>query len=273
MITLGMRASSLVLATSLLALAACGSEAGGPADEAAPAAAASTATPVPLELKAADGVTVHATRYPAERARAVVLLFHQANGSAAEYKAIAPRLAALGYEVLATDQRSGGDLFGPNRTVNANGRSSDFLSAEPDLDAALAWARQRELPVIVWGSSYSAALVFRLAARHPGDIAALVAFSPGEYLGRPDAVRSAARQLSLPIFAAAASDPEEQAALRTIVDAAPSQTETAYLPSTGGIHGSSTLDASRNPTGADAAWISVTEFLKQLPPKEPTSAP
>ncbi|MYL99952.1 alpha/beta hydrolase [Novosphingobium sp. FGD1] len=210
--------------------------------------------------------------YPAERARAAILLFHQANGSAAEYKTIAPRLAALGYEILTIDQRSGGDVFGPNLTVNANGRSSDFLSAEPDLEAALSWARTRKLPVIVWGSSYSAALVFRLAARHPGDIAAVIAFSPGEYLGRPDAVRSAARQIASPIFAAAASDWEEQAAVRAIIDAAPSQSETAYLPSTGGIHGSSTLDATRNPTGADAAWAAVAKFLEQLPLNAATSA-
>ena len=36
--------------------------------------------------------------------------------------------------------------------------------------------------ILVWGSSYSAALVFLLAAEHQDEIKAILAFSPGEYL-------------------------------------------------------------------------------------------
>jgi alpha-beta hydrolase superfamily lysophospholipase len=216
-------------------------------------------------LRTADGVVVHATRYAAERPRAVVLLFHQANSSAGEYATIAPRLAAVGLEALAVDQRSGGDLYGPNRTVARIGTSAAFIAAEPDLEAAFAWGRGRKLPVILWGSSYSAALVFRLAARHPGEVTAVIAFSPGEYLEDSGAVSRAAAEVRAPIFVAAASDPAEQAAARAILAAAPAAVEVAYLPASGGIHGASTLNAERNPAGNTAAWTAVESFLRDLP--------
>jgi alpha-beta hydrolase superfamily lysophospholipase len=243
----GMRASSALVVAA--ALTAC-----SPAERG----------PEALALRANDGVTVHATLYAAVRPRAVIMLFHQAGSSAAEYATIAPRLAASGYEALAIDQRSGGDLFGPNRTVRGIGRSTGYAAVEPDLEAALAWAKGRRLPVIAWGSSYSAALVLRLAARHPGSLAAVLAFSPGEYLDDAGAVRRAAAGVLAPIFVAAASDPGERRAALAILAAAHSSHEVAYLPASAGVHGSSTLIAARNPKGAALAWRAVEGFLRRL---------
>lgn len=217
-----------------------------------------------IVLRAADGVAVHGRLYQAAKPRATVLLFHQANGSAGEYATIAPRLAAAGYSALAIDQRSGGDLFGPNRTVAGVGRSSTFLETEPDLEAAFAWARERRLPVLVWGSSYSSALAFRLASRHPGEVAAVLAFSPGEYLDRPDAVRRAAARVSVPIFVSAASDAKERDSARAILAVAPADVEVAHLPETSGVHGSSTLIEARNPGGAETGWRAIRAFLDGL---------
>jgi hypothetical protein len=53
-------------------------------------------------------------------------------------------------------------------------------------------------------ASRPARLVFLLAAKHPQDVKALLAFSPGEYLASPSSVRSAAAQLSIPIFVTSA---------------------------------------------------------------------
>jgi dienelactone hydrolase len=103
--------------------------------------------------------------------------------SSAEYAPIAPRLARAGFTVLAIDQRSGDGAFGgTNRTAAGLGRKATYEEALADLEAALAWAKANAsgAPVVVWGSSYSAALVFLLAARHPGDVNGVVAFSPGE---------------------------------------------------------------------------------------------
>src|SRR5450432_2944821 len=52
----------------------------------------------------------------------------------------------------------------------------------------------------VAGSSYSAALVFLLAAAHSGDVSGVVAFSPGEYLADTNAVRAAVRRVNVPVY-------------------------------------------------------------------------
>lgn len=222
-----------------------------------------TAAPEAVVLRASDGVAVHGLRRPAAgRPRAILLLFHQAGGSKGEYAVIAPRLAREGYETLAIDQRAGGDAYGRNATVAALGASRPYAEARRDLEAALAWTRGRELPVVLWGSSYSAALVFQVAAANPGRVAAVVAFSPGEYLDDPGAVRRAAATVTAPVYVTSAADPGEVGAARAILTATRSRAPLAFAPRAG-VHGSSTLVATRNPGGAEVAWASVLAFLSR----------
>lgn len=115
-----------------------------------------------MTLTAADGKTVFGRLYRAEHPKATILLFHQAGSGKDEYRTIAPRLVAAGYSALAIDQRAGGALFGPNETSAQYPRPAGYLEAVPDLQAAIDWATQQHVPVILWGSSYSAALVFPL---------------------------------------------------------------------------------------------------------------
>ena len=134
------RTSSALLAFPLI-LAACGSD-GGPVGENANATPASGDPTVaalapgeaqPVQFEASDGVTVHGAWYPAKEPAATILLFHQAGANKAEYATIAPMLAKAGYNALAIDQRSGGDMFGgTNETVAGIGGSA------PDYEAALA---------------------------------------------------------------------------------------------------------------------------------------
>lgn len=247
----------------LILLAACEQ---APAPAAAPVEQAATARPVeqavaPITLTAADGVKVAGLYYRAPRPKALILLFHQADSSKAEYATIAPRLVAAGYNALAIDQRSGGDLFGPNETAAALGHSADYAEARRDLEAALTWAKKQGLPVILWGSSYSAALVFRVAADPAVD--AVLAFSPGEYLGDGAPVATAARKLKAPIFVTSASDAGEIAAAKAILDASPATAKKQHIPATG-VHGSSTLIPDRNPAGAGANWDAVLAFLHDV---------
>lgn len=221
----------------------------------------------PVTLTAADGVKVHGEFWPAAQAGApLILAFHQAGSSHAEYAPIAPRLNRAGFSVLAIDQRSGGNEFGGrNKTVAALGRSSPYDAALPDLEAALAWGRERAhgAPLLVWGSSYSAALVFVLAAKHPADIQGLLAFSPGEYLGTRGAVGEAARSLRLPIFVDQSSAKDEIDAARRILAQAGggADNQTQFIAARHGVHGSATLRADRNPAGADENWAAVLAFL------------
>lgn len=215
--------------------------------------------PLPITLTAADGVKIAALHYRSPRPKALILLFHQAGSGKGEYATIAPRLVEAGWSALAIDQRSGGDMFGRNETVAAIGREASYPEARKDLDAALAWSAKQGVPVIVWGSSYSAALVFQVAADHP-EVKAVLAFSPGEYLGKGDPVAAAAARVSAPVFVTSASEKAEIAAATAILAASPATVKRQYTPRAG-VHGSSTLIAGRNAAGAEANWKAVLDFL------------
>jgi dienelactone hydrolase len=221
----------------------------------------------PITLTASDGVKVFGTYHEAKsKAAPIILLFHQAESSRYEYDSISPRLLAAGFSVLAIDQRSGGSMWGhENETVAHLGKSTDYLDALPDLKAAVEWTRagNRKREVILWGSSYSASLVFILGAENPGQVAGIVAFSPGEYFTDPHLIRDAAAKVHVPVFVTSAGDPDEIAAAKAILAVVPVKDRLQYVP-TFGVHGSSTLRDDRNPKGAPANWEAVMAFLNQF---------
>jgi len=225
-----------------------------------------------ITLTASDGVKVYGDFYPAgSNSQPYILLFHQAGSNRAEYAPIAPRLVKLGFNCLAIDQRSGGDLWGQqNETVGGVGHNGEYPDALKDLEAALAWARSsgNNGKVLVWGSSYSAALVFLLAAEHQQEVAGVLAFSPGEYLDAPDAVHDAAAKISVPIFVTSAKDRQEIAAAKSILAVAPAQQKTQFVPHIAGVHGSSTLREDKNRAGESENWRAVEEFLDNFSKKD-----
>lgn len=115
------------------------------------------------------------------------------------------------------------------------------------------------------GSSYSAALVFLLAAKHPAEVQGLMAFSPGEYLDKPDAVDQAARKVRVPVFISQASGEDELAASRALFDALPGSDKTLVVPTTG-VHGAATLRRDRNAAGAEQNWAAVMAFVARFKP-------
>lgn len=259
-----MRTPPALLPALALGLAACGGPAPAPSNGVSEMQRFASGE---VTLAAADGVKIRGREMVATSPKAVILLFHQAGSSSGEYAPIMRPLAEAGYSSLAIDQRSGGDMYGPNLTVHALGGERDYLSARQDLEAALAWARTKKLPVILWGSSYSAALVFLVAAEHPGEVAAVLAFSPDEYLdSEPGAVHAAAAKLAIPVFVTSAQDAKEVAAARSLLDAVPAKTKVQFVPVKGGVHGSSTLRADRNAGGAPAVWGAVLGFLGRAAP-------
>jgi len=221
-----------------------------------------------ITLTAADGVKVFGTLDRAQgKSPPVILLFHMAGSNRAEYATIAPRLIASGFTALAIDQRSGGGNFGvKNKTVDALGRSTSYGEAQKDLEAALSWAKANAggAPVIVWGSSYSAALVFLLAAAHPGDVSGVLAFSPGEYLSGRTLVQAAAAMVKVPVFITQAKDGDEVTGARTILAATAAAEKVQFVPKTSGVHGSSSLRDDANRSGAGEYWSAVTPFLARF---------
>jgi dienelactone hydrolase len=259
-----------VLTTALLALAACNAVPKVENEETVVNEGATlSAEPKKadgLQFKAADGVTVFAKLYTAEQPKALILLFHQAGSSKGEYAEIAPRLQKAGYSALAIDQRVGGTMYGPNQTMAGFTGKTDYLGTLPDLEGALAWAKANSggKPIILWGSSYSASLVFLLAASSSakGSVKAVVAFSPGEYFSDKNMVKRAAAKLAVPVFVDQSSTGDEFGESRAIIEATKSTDRLLFVPRTG-LHGSSTLNPGKNPGGAEDNWTAVLGFLRR----------
>jgi dienelactone hydrolase len=226
----------------------------------------------PVLLTAADGVKVFGDIQPAVPANAagkapLIVAFHQAGSSRAEYAPIAPRLSQAGFNVFTIDQRSGGDEFGgENQTVAELGRSASYGAALRDMEAALAWgkAKANGAPVLVWGSSYSDAFVFVLAAKRPADVQGVLAFLPGEYLSKQGAARTAAKKLNVPVFITQSSDKDEIDQSRRIMSAMTAVSSTdkvQFVPRKRGVHGSATLRADRNAAGSEEYRGAALSFL------------
>ena len=229
-----------------------------------------------IDFPAADGLEVRADLYEThDKAGTLIVLFHQAGWSRGEYREIAPKLVALGYRVMAVDQRSGGAINGVRnetaRRAAAKRRKRSYLDAYPDLEAALKFAKTKlkASRVVVWGSSYSASLVFRLAAEHPSEVDAVLAFAPGEYFKKaegPEYVRGFALKVNQPLFVT--SSKQERAQVEPIFKASPSKKKILFTPASKGQHGSRAL-WDKWPD-SDVYWSSVLGFLREYaPPRNP----
>ncbi len=220
--------------------------------------------PESIELVAADGMTVPGTYRRAADPKALILLFHQRGSSRAEFFEIGPRLAANGYSNLAIDQRGGGDKWKvPNEPAEQWGETDSHFEALPDLEAALAWGSRQGPPLLLWGSSYTAALVFPLAADNQLLVRAVLAFSPGEYL-EGHAVTRAAAALDVPVFISSATTLNEVGYAQAVFDAVGSKDKEYFLPEAGSEHGSLALIRSENPDGYEEVWGAVLAFLRRV---------
>ncbi len=222
------------------------------------AASASTIT-----TETSDGITLTADLYTRRKKPGrLMILFHQAQSSRGEYRFIARRLVAAGFDCLAIDQRSGeGWAMIRNETAVAaaeEGLPRDYLDALPDLRRSVNWARELGYKgkIGVMGSSYSASLVIFLGAEM-ADLGAVVSFSPGDYLPPHGSILTAARALSVPTLVIC--PPREEGQARQVFQAIASRTKQLYVQPAG-IHGASTLD--RSPT-RDQAWERLLKFLKK----------
>lgn len=136
-----------------------------------------------VTTKAADGTIVYGETYftTLPETAPLIALFHQARSNGrGEYGPLIPWLNGLGYRVIAFDQRSGGDLYGEsNRTAAAAKGPKGYCDAWPDVEAGVVYAHgaAKGAPLVVWGSSYSASLIWRAAATHPAKIDGVVAMS------------------------------------------------------------------------------------------------
>ncbi len=217
-----------------------------------------------IESKGADGLQLTADLYATDDKRApIILLFHQAHSSRGEYRKIAPRLVKAGYNCLALDQRSGAGGLEWNDVVNETAKRAaeankpqGYLDAKADLVRAIKWARELGFTgkMAIWGSSYSSSLAIFVGAETKG-LAAVLSFSPGDYLPPRGSILEAAKKLDVPTLVVCPTNEEAQA--RRVYDPIASTDKELYVQ-VGGEHGSRTLFLSES---KDDAWVRVMTFL------------
>jgi len=219
-----------------------------------------------VSFRAGDGLVITADVYRVSDAPAApwIVLAHQAGASRGEYREIVPRLNKLGFNAIAIDQRSGKAFDGVrNKTAQraaARGVRQSYSAAVPDIEAAIAWTRaQTTGPVVLWGSSYSAALAVWLAGQKPRLVDAVIAMSPGEYI-RGRSIAKAAASITVPVLIT--SPASERGKWQKMFRAIAHDRKNGFAPKSGGRHGSSALIAARNKSSEDY-WKVVETFLRK----------
>jgi len=217
-----------------------------------------------IEFKSKDGLLITADYYAVKEPKGMMLLCHRSHCNRAEYRETAPKFNALGYSCLAIDQRSGMKIFGEtNETKNrakAQKLPTGYLDATPDIEAGIEKAFQlnEKKPIILLGSSYSAALSLRLA-KDDIPVKALIVFSAGEHLKGVNLAEEI-HTIKCPVFATSAKSEIKETA--TVLKNIDKKWVTQFKPKEDGFHGSKILWSSVK--GYEKVWLAVEAFLKKI---------
>jgi len=216
-----------------------------------------------------DRITIKGDLYYKDKSAITILLFHQAGANArGEYHSIIPKLVKGGFNVLAIDQRVGGERLGDtNRTMaKIENNEYDYCDAYPDLNSALDYVITQGFTgkKIIWGSSYSAALVIQLGNNRPEDVVGVLAFSPasGARLAdcMPDQYFETIKTQLLVLRPAIEMDIET---VKKQLELAQQYGHTTYV-SPNGVHGSSMLVEERTQHDVSEVWDVVMTFLNKF---------
>ncbi len=222
-----------------------------------------------ISIASDDGVKIVADTYIINEntKTPVIVLFHQANWSRGEYLEIAPKLNQLGFNCVAVDLRSGGEINGvPNQTAihaKAANKQTRYIDALPDMLASLRYTKTYfpDSDIISWGSSYSAALVLHIAGKHPDLVDGVLSFAPGEYFAKQGKsktwIKESASSINVPVFITSARN--EKNSWQSIFNSIPSKTKSSFIPESKGNHGSRALWEQFNDN--KAYWDAVNQFL------------
>lgn len=220
-----------------------------------------------ISFKADDGLQVTADLYmPHESSAPFIILYHQAGYSRGEYRSIAPKLNELGFNCMAVDQRSGDQVNGVVNKTHQEALSknlpTEYVDAIPDIEAAYLYVKYGIKPekIILWGSSYSAAIMFYMGSVHHNNLSGILSFAPGAYFKiNNKELKTYAARITCPVFVTSAKS--EYKNWKAIYNEVRSE-KSYFLPETEGKHGSKALWDS-NPNHK-AYWSAVQEFLAKV---------
>jgi len=222
-----------------------------------------------INFPSKDGLTITADYYPVKNAKGFMLLCHRSHCNRGEYRATAPKFNKLGYSCLAIDQRSGMKVFGvTNETKNLakeKGLPTGYLDAKQDVEAAIdfAVAKNKKKPIILVGSSYTAALALMIASElgqeAPKKIDRLITFSADEHLKQTN-LAEIMRSLAIPTFATSAKkEIDDVSKLFRFVDP---KYVTQFKPEVEGFHGSKMIW--KEVKGYETYWGAIEKFLQAV---------
>lgn len=223
-----------------------------------------------------DSIKIFGDLYELDKEENTILLFHQGGSNArGEYGSIIPKLIEEGFNVLAIDQRVGGQYYGNyNRTLaniptNSYGDGYGYCDAYNNLESALDYIINSGFSgnIIIWGSSYSASLAIQLANNRQNDIDGVLAFSPATGGSMKDCLPDKYfESLKLPLILF--RPPGEMESENSILqfELAKKYNHQTYVPKNG-VHGSSMLVKERVGKNVEETWEIVISFLNEIPKK------
>ena len=219
-----------------------------------------------VDFPSKDGIVISAHIYETDKDAPVVLLCHQARYNKYEYTDIAPKLNARGFNCVAIDQRSGGELRNHENITHNNAvkqhKPTEYLDAEQDILAAIDYVYKKyKKPVILWGSSYSSTLALYIASEND-KIAAVISFSPGNYFaGKKGSLIDKLENFSKPMFVTS-SKKEAPGITKLLQKMQLNSQQVQFIPSGEGYHGSKALWEGQK--GGEEYWNAIDDFLLKI---------
>lgn len=126
-----------------------------------------------VQLKTADGQSIHASAVPSAGAKRGVILVHMEGGSAEDWGYLSDRLNRAQLTVIAPDLR------GHGKNTHKELTDADYQAMVADVNASASWLRKQGITeVSCVGASVGANLCLRAAAQDP-QMENVVMLSPG----------------------------------------------------------------------------------------------
>lgn len=218
---------------------------------------------IEISFLADDSLLISGHSYFIDDSSTVILLCHQAGKNLHEYDSIYPILNDWGFNCIAIDQRAGGIVNGivnqtADRALDQNA-TLGMVAAKKDILAGIDFAYdQFNRPIVLWGSSYSASLALHIAEKNE-KVAAVVAFSPGDYFENemPPLV-DVVQPMEKPFFITCAKR-ENNTLAKTLKNRHLDSLHVFHSPETSGAHGSKALNL-KNDEG-QRYWDALNQFL------------